>query len=198
MLFSLHKITPVAVVCIAAVVFIVIVLIRGHLDYGAAAYLVVYLILVIVAFAIDRVLVSKISYGKLFVSELLVLVLSATAYIYFNRYDKINIETSEPYFFVHYDRYGIKESDILFKGFWFRSTTFTVGREVHIHSSLEGKVRIVPPPDWEKNYSFDRDDLITDDGRTGIELYSKKMEYLKLHQLLQDEILKLKKGALLN
>ena len=185
-----EKITPVSVVCMAAIIYLIVLFFISQTDYSIAAFLLVYIVLLAGAFAIDRFLVSRVDYKKLLVFELVFVAVCAIGYLYAQKRIEIVVETSNPYFFVIYDSNGLKKEAIPSKGLFSRSVTVKGDSVIHVNKLLES-AEIKPPESWGNNYTSERKDALIHAEKVVVEIYAGKMEYKKVIQLLQAEVRKL-------
>ena len=185
-----EKITPVSVVCMAAIIYLIVLFFISEIDYGIAAFLVVYIILLAGAFAIDRLLISRVDYKKLLIFELIFLTVCTIGYLYAQRRTEIVVETSNPCFFVIYDSDGLKKNEIPSKGLFNRSVTVKGDSVIHVNKFMED-AEIKPPESWGNHYTSERKEALIHAEKVVVEIYAGKMEYKKVIQLLADEVRKL-------
>lgn len=187
----IKNITPVSVVCMAGILFLLVQFFKSGIDYNIIAFVVVYIILLALVFAVDRFMVSRIAYKKLLIFELIFLAVCTIGYMYFNRVAEIKIETAKPYFFVIYDHGDLKKSEIPKKGLFNRSTVLKIDSVIHIDKALEYEVQIKPPSGWNNKYTMERTEAEVNSEKVTIAIFAREMEYKKLSQLLQEEKKKL-------
>lgn len=191
-----QKITPVFIVSLVGIIYLIAQIFIIGLDYNILAYILIFIILISFAFAIDRLLSTKIAYKKLFVFELLFLIICLFWYLYSSSYTMINIETSKPYFLVVYDNNGLKKNDIPTEGVFNKSITITSDTTVHISKSLEYDAQINPPKAWKYSYSSFKKEARVNGENVVIEIFAHEMQESVLKEKLLDaEVAKMQQSV---
>lgn len=189
----LHNITPIFVICICGIIYLFIQFLIPKNDYNIFAYLVIFIIILCLGFAIDRFLVSQISYRKLFIAEIIFLTISILWYSYSISYTEINIETTNPYFFVIYKEGGLKKSNIPSKGLFSKSIVIRSDSNIYIDDKLKYIAQINPPQSWNYGFSSKGIDTVINNKKASIFIYAFKMGEIEQNQLLENEAKKLNK-----
>lgn len=187
----LHKITPLFVVCLCGIIYLLIQLFILEKDYNIIAYLIILIFFLAVAFIIDRFLVSKISYKKLFIAETIFLIGLTLWFGYSSGYTEINIETSKPYFFVIYNDDGLKKSDIPSTGLFNKSITVKSDSDIFINHELEYSAQINPPKSWNYSYSSNKIEKIIKNKKVTIQIFTGNTSETERNELLENEAKKL-------
>ena len=191
----LSKITPIAIVCLLGLLYLVYNIFTEGRDKNILAYIILFIIVLALVFAIDRFLVSKFNYKILFVVELILLIVGTVGYFYTNRSTIINVTTNSDHFFVYYDNGGLKLQDIPTKRFFDREITLNADSNLHINYSLEYAAQIDPTKAW--NYSFISKKLEAKVGNEVIivAIYAFKLNEQQVDAVLKQEIARLQKIA---
>ncbi|MEO7044885.1 MAG: hypothetical protein ABI091_06225 [Ferruginibacter sp.] len=191
--FSFKKITPVFVVALLGIIYLVIQFFIPGNDYNIFAYLVIFIVGFTVAFFIDRFLVLKMSYKKLFIAEIILLVSLTLWANYSSSYTEINIETSKPYFVVIYNENGLKKSDIPSKGLFSKSILIKSDSAIYINDKLEDAAQVNPPAAWNYSFSSNKIEKIINSKKVTIQIFAADMSELERTQLMEAEAKKLMK-----
>lgn len=105
-----HKITPVYIVSILCLIYLLIQFFKAENDYNIFAYLIIFIIFIIIVVAIDRLLAFRVNHLKLIIFEIILLVGCVFGFVYSSGYTEINVETNKSYFFVIYKDGGLKKN----------------------------------------------------------------------------------------
>lgn len=190
-----REITPLFVVCIIGVIFLVAQFFRSNYDYNITAYLIIFIIILVIVFFADRFLTTKIAYKTLFIAEMIFLAAVVLWYAYSISYTAINIETSKPYFFVLYTGDdGLQKKDIPSKGLFSKEIVIESDSTIKVNYVLYNKAQIDPPKSWNGYFSSKGVDT-TINGKTAIlQIYVRGEEISaeEKDQLLREEIEKIK------
>ncbi|MBX2923101.1 MAG: hypothetical protein KF746_12960 [Chitinophagaceae bacterium] len=189
-----REITPLFAVCIIGIVFLVIQFFIPGYDYNIAAYLIIFIIFLIIGILFDRFLVSKIAYKTLFIGEAVFLVIVVLWYTYSISYTEINIETSKPQFFVLYNEEGLQKKDIPSKGLFSKSIVIKSDTIIKVNYDLYNKAQINPPESWNYDFSSYAIDTTIDGKKAIMQIYVQggKMSADEQDKLVREEIGKIK------
>ncbi|UKM64388.1 hypothetical protein GSB9_00936 [Flavobacteriaceae bacterium GSB9] len=123
-----------------------------------AVFAVPITIFIMSLYAVDRILVKKMAYYKLLISELVVLVIIALAgyfvHSYNNVYTNVRVSTTEDYILVLFDTDEKSLDKFSKKGLLGRERLIEDANIVHLGKSLASKqdLRVVPPDSWMGTY----------------------------------------------
>lgn len=187
----LKKITPVYVVCLSGIIYFASQFFILDKDYNIFAYLIIFIVFLSFAFVIDRFLVTKISYKKLFIAEFILLISVTIWYIYSTSYTEINIETSKPYFFVIYNDDGLKKADIPSTGLFNKSIVIKSDSNIYIANDLQYSAQINPPKSWNGSYSSNKIEKTINGKKITIQIFAGNTTEKERNQLLEIEAKKL-------
>lgn len=189
MQFLLRKITPVLVVGLIGIIFLLIQFFIPDQDYNIFAYLFIFIIFLGICIAIDRVLITRVAYKTMLIGETILITIITFWYLYSTKYTEINIETSKPYFFVIYGDGGIKENDIPANGLFNKSLLVKTDTIIKVDYSLYNVALIRTPKNWN-SYSTIGIDTVLNEKKVILDIYSKgdQMSGPEKIQLLRSEI----------
>ncbi|RZL62305.1 MAG: hypothetical protein EOO93_09400 [Pedobacter sp.] len=187
----LIKITPISLVFLLGSIYLIYQFFASGRDYNILPYIIIFIMILTAAFALDRFLLSKFDYIKLIIFELIFLVLSTIGYLYNTKITLINIETNKSYFFVVYDDYGLKKSDIPTKGLFDKSITINTDTTVHIYKSLEYDAQVNPPKAWNFSFTSKKLDAKIGSQHVIIGIYARNMNEKEVNLKLKEEIMRL-------
>lgn len=193
MKFFFKKITPVFVVAIFGIIYLFIQFVIPGNDYNIFAYLIIFIVGLAFAFVIDRFLVLKMSYKKLFIAEIILIVSVALWVNYSSSYTEINIETSKPYFLVIYNEDGLKKSDIPSKGLFSKSILIKSDSAIYINDKLEYAAQVNPPAAWNYSFSSNKIEKIINSKKVTLQIFAVDMSEMERTQLLEAEAKRLVK-----
>lgn len=186
-----RKITPVFLVALLGMFFLFTQFFIPENDYNIFAYLFIYIVLLSLFLLIDRYLITKIAYKKLFVVELILIIGVIFWYVYSAGYTEIKIETSRPYFFIIYDDAGLKKSSIPSTGLFKKSIQIKIDSSMHLNYTLKDKVQITPPRNWNYGYLTKGWDTVIHSNKVEIQVFSLNLSQGKVDSLLNAEIAQL-------
>lgn len=190
----LKKITPLLIACIALGIYLIIQMILSK-SYNSFGFLAGYMLILGVLIVIDRILIAKFSWLTISVLEIIFIAAASFWFVYSNRSVEIRVNTSKPYFFILYDKGGLKEKDMpstsrLLK----RSVELNGDSVIYLNKSLEGKEMVVTPKSWNYNSLTIFKDTVINSRSVSINFYynSKDLSEEDAELLIQKEIEKLR------
>ena len=186
-----RNITPVFVVALLGILFLMVQFFISGKDYNIFAYLFVYIVLLCLLLSIDRYLVSKIAYKKLFIAEIALIVCATFWYIFSAGYAEVKIDTTKPYFFIVYDDGGLKKSEMPSAGLFKTSIRLNAESAVRLNYSLKNETLIDPPPSWNYDYLTNVWDTVVGSNKIELQLFALKLSQEKMDSLLRAEIPKI-------
>ena len=172
-----RKITPVSILTsvglTATIVSIIVLLIsqdKGELGTGLLS--IVALILYF-CYLIDRYLVKKVSYRKLILTELILILLFPVLYLCLHKETKLYIETNRPYYILVYSDVGITKEQIKRKGLADHCMTIKKDSIIFLNYNLynDKNFIVIDPKNWN-GHKAKRLDTIINAKRIIIEMYS--------------------------
>lgn len=190
----LVKPTPLLAVCLIGIIYLLIQFFLSKSDYNIIAYLIIFIVFLVIGIVVDRLLISQISYIKLFIGEGIFLIVASLWYVYSTSYTEINVETSKPYFFVLYSEDGLKKKDIPSKGLFSKSILVKSDSNVYVHYDLYNKAQINPPQSWKYNFSSNAIDTTINSKKVVMQVYVYDNKIMDNEQklMLQKELEKIK------
>ncbi|MFT3948824.1 MAG: hypothetical protein QM763_17805 [Agriterribacter sp.] len=186
-----RNITPVYVVCLIFVGCLLIQFFTTGNDYNIIAYLIIFIIFLAIAFAIDRLLASRVAYVRLIIFEIIFLSGCSLWYMYSSGYTEINIETSKPYFFVIYKENGLQKKDIPTTGLFKKSITITSNSNIYVDDALEYEAQVNPPKSWNYSFSSNKADTVINTKKITVQIFARQMSEGEQKRALQNEVKKL-------
>lgn len=180
-----RKITPVSVLVPLSIILLAVQFFIPGNDYNIFAYLFIYIVVLGLVLLIDRFLVSKITYKKLLISEILVILCVGFWYIYSTGYAEVKIETTKPYFFIVYDNGGFRKSDMPSSGLFKTSIRLNADSAVRLNYSLRDETVIDPPASWNYSYLTKLRDTVINFIKIEIQIYTLNLSPDTVDSLLE-------------
>lgn len=191
-LINFKKITPVFILGIAAIIFLLSQFIVAGIDYIVYTYIVLFLIITIIIMLLDRFLVKKIKLFKVIIIEIVVIIIASIIYIFYAQELRLNVETNNPYFIVVFNNNGIASEDIPRKNILKKEININADSIVYVHKNLLYEIQIDPPKDWQYAYTSTKEATIINSDSVVVAIFMKEHNNEQLTSTLAKEIEKLK------